>query len=150
MGTTQTLRGFATVSFYAADMAAARKWYSELFGIEPYFAKPNAENPAYLEFRVGDFQHELGIIDSKYAPHKTGAAAGGSIMYWHVDNLEEMLERVKNMGAVEHEGITERGAGFVTASVVDPFGNILGLMYNPHYVETWNKLKKAVPAGSEA
>ena len=25
--------------------------------------------------------------------------------------------------------------GFVTASVVDPFGNVLGVMYNPHYVE---------------
>jgi hypothetical protein len=23
----------------------------------------------------------------------------------------------------------------VTASVVDPFGNILGIMYNPHYLE---------------
>jgi hypothetical protein len=23
----------------------------------------------------------------------------------------------------------------VTASVVDPFGNILGIMYNPHHVE---------------
>jgi hypothetical protein len=26
-------------------------------------------------------------------------------------------------------------SGFVTASVVDPFGNVLGLMYSPHYVE---------------
>jgi hypothetical protein len=25
--------------------------------------------------------------------------------------------------------------GFVTATVVDPFGNVLGVMYNPHYVE---------------
>ncbi|MER5183323.1 hypothetical protein ABT009_34110 [Streptomyces sp. NPDC002896] len=25
--------------------------------------------------------------------------------------------------------------GFVGASVVDPFGNILGIMYNPHYLE---------------
>jgi hypothetical protein len=25
--------------------------------------------------------------------------------------------------------------GFITASVVDPFGNILGIMYNPHYLE---------------
>jgi hypothetical protein len=24
----------------------------------------------------------------------------------------------------------------VTASVVDPFGNVLGIMYNPHYLET--------------
>ena len=23
----------------------------------------------------------------------------------------------------------------MTASVVDPFGNVLGIMYNPHYVE---------------
>jgi hypothetical protein len=28
--------------------------------------------------------------------------------------------------------VTERGVGFVTASVVDPFGNALGLMRNPH------------------
>jgi hypothetical protein len=32
--------------------------------------------------------------------------------------------------------ITERGdSGFVTAAVLDPFGNILGVMYNPHYLE---------------
>jgi hypothetical protein len=31
---------------------------------------------------------------------------------------------------------TKRGdSGFVTASVIDPFGNILGIMYNPHYVQ---------------
>jgi hypothetical protein len=32
--------------------------------------------------------------------------------------------------------ITERGdSGFVTAAILDPFGNILGVMYNPHYLE---------------
>ena len=31
--------------------------------------------------------------------------------------------------------MTDRGHGFVTASVVDPFGNILGFMNNPHYLE---------------
>ena len=39
------------------------------------------------------------------------------------------------MGAREHLPVTERGHGFVTASVVDPFGNILGIMANPHYLE---------------
>lgn len=40
------------------------------------------------------------------------------------------------MGASVHEPITPRGdSGFVTASVVDPFGNILGVMTNPHYLE---------------
>jgi hypothetical protein len=27
----------------------------------------------------------------------------------------------------------ERGPGFVTASIVDPFGNVVGIMYNRHY-----------------
>jgi hypothetical protein len=29
----------------------------------------------------------------------------------------------------------DRGEGFVTAAVVDPFGNVLGIMDNPHYLE---------------
>ena len=40
------------------------------------------------------------------------------------------------MGATEYDPITKRGdTGFVTASVIDPFGNILGIMHNPHYVD---------------
>ena len=34
-----TLRDFGTVNFYATDMQAAKKWYSELLDIEPYFAR---------------------------------------------------------------------------------------------------------------
>lgn len=40
------------------------------------------------------------------------------------------------MGATLHDGIRERGEGFVTASVIDPFGNVLGIMYNQHYLDT--------------
>lgn len=39
------------------------------------------------------------------------------------------------MGATVHEKPTERGSGFVTASVVDPFGNTLGVMCNQHYLD---------------
>ncbi len=56
-------------------------------------------------------------------------------MYWHVDDLTAALDRLRSMGAKDHEAPTERGPGFVTASVVDPFGNILGIMYNAHYLE---------------
>ena len=41
-------------------------------------------------------------------------------------------------------GRAERGeAGWVTASVVDPFGNILGLMHSPHYLEMLDSITKA-------
>ena len=131
------LRGLATVNFYATDLTAAKKWYSELLGIKPYFQRPDSENPSYIEFRLGDYHHELGIIDSKYAPKgATAIGPGGAVVYWHVDDVAAALEKVKAMGANEYEPLTKRGeSGFITASVLDPFGNILGIMYNPHYVE---------------
>lgn len=130
MTSSPTLRGFATVNFYAADHAAARKWYTEFLRIEPYF-----ERPGYVEFRVGDYQHELGIIDAKYRPKAAAAGPGGSIIYWHVDDLNAVRDKLISMGAKEYEPILERGAGFITASVIDPFGNVLGIMRNPHYLE---------------
>jgi predicted enzyme related to lactoylglutathione lyase len=57
------------------------------------------------------------------------------VIYWHVDDVRASFERLVSMGATVHEKPVERGPGFVTASVVDPFGNILGVMYNQHYLE---------------
>ena len=138
------LRGLATVSFYADDVKAARRWYEELLGIEAYYAVPTAEDPAYVEFRFGDFQCELGIIDAKYAPHPVGNGPSGAIVSWHVDDLEGELERLLELGATLNEGIVERGnnTGFRTASVVDPFGNLIGIMSNPHYLEILAGLKR--------
>jgi catechol 2,3-dioxygenase-like lactoylglutathione lyase family enzyme len=97
------LRGFATVNFYADDLAAARDWYAEPFGVEANYASPPAPAaPAYVEFRIGDDQDEIGFIDRRYTEHGDGT-------------------------------------GFATASVIDPFGNILGVMHNPHYLEIVGK-----------
>jgi predicted enzyme related to lactoylglutathione lyase len=105
-------------------------------GHPPYFERPDAENPAYIEFRLGDYQHELGIIDRKYAPPGAATAPGGAIAYWHVDDVAATLEKLTAMGAKVYEPLTHRGdAGWITASVVDPFGNILGIIYNPHYLQ---------------
>ncbi|WP_118972102.1 VOC family protein [Taibaiella koreensis] len=136
MNPTQMLRGFATINYFAADHEAAKEWYTLLLGMPPYF-----ERPGYVEFRIGDYQHELGIIDSKYAPHPMPGA--GVIQYWHVDDLPGTFERLLSLGATEHEGIKERGPGFITASVKDPFGNVLGIMYNRHYLEVWDQRSKA-------
>lgn len=137
-----TLRGIATISFYADDIKAAKQWYTELLGIEPYFERPDANNPAYIEFRLGDYQHELGIIDRKFAPKGGSDKPGGAVVFWHVDDIGAMLEKVKTMGAVEYEPLINRESGFITASVIDPFGNVLGLMYNPHYLEMLESMNK--------
>jgi predicted enzyme related to lactoylglutathione lyase len=129
------LRGICTVSLWADDLTAATRWYTELFGCEPYFDSVRAgRGPGYVEYRIGDYQHEIGIIDRKFAPPGIDAGAAGAIVYFHVDDLSKELERVLSLGATVVEPIRERGPGFVTASVRDPFGNVIGLMYNQHYL----------------
>lgn len=126
------LRGMATVSFYADDLEAAKDWYTEVLGLEPYYAVPGG----YYEFRIGDYQHELGIINRKFAPTGAQNAPGGAILNWHVDDVQASFDRLVALGAKEYEPITPRGNGdFITAAVVDPFGNVLGIMQNPHYLE---------------
>lgn len=124
-------QGVATVNFFASDLEKARKWYTDLFGIDPYFVVPG-----YVEFRVGDDSIELGIIDASYIGGVSGEKPGGAVVYWHVSNLDETARRIEDLGGKVHQGVKDRGNGFVTASFVDPFGNILGIMHNPHYLES--------------
>jgi predicted enzyme related to lactoylglutathione lyase len=128
-------RGFATISYFADDMPAAEAWYTEVLGVPPYFRRDVDGHAAYLEFRIGDYQAELGLIDSRYARHGATGTPAGVIMNWHVDDLEASFERLLSLGATELEGITPRGEGFVTATVADPFGNVIGIMSNPHYLK---------------
>ena len=131
------LRGLATVRFFADNLEAAKEWYSKRLGVEPYFERPGNGHPAaYYEFRIGDYQAELGLIYRRYAPQHAPAAAGGAIIYWHVDDVQAALDRLLAMGATPYTPLTKWGdAGFVTAAAADPFGNVLGIMYNPHYLE---------------
>ncbi|UGT65133.1 VOC family protein [Nocardia asteroides] len=127
------LRGLATLTFYADDLEAAKDWYTEFLGTAPYFTVAGG----YYEWRIGDYQAEFGIVNRAYAPAGAHNAPGGAIANWAVTDLEATLNRVLELGATLYDPMTPRGegTGFVTASVVDPFGNVLGLMSNPHYAE---------------
>lgn len=139
------LRGLTTTRFHAADLGAAKRWYAELLGVEPYY-----DRPEYAEFRLGDYQHELGLLDGRYvrdlgAPGGPRRGPSGAIVYWHVDDVPAALDRLLAMGARPHEPARELGGGFVGASVVDPFGNVLGVMYNPHYLDVLVSTRRARP-----
>ncbi|WP_456847493.1 VOC family protein [Cellulomonas sp. P5_C6] len=129
MTTTQhTFRGLANVSIFADDLDAARSWYTDLLGLEPYFVRDG-----YVEFRLGDHHDELGIVDRRFAPASGGPS--GAIVYWHVDHLDGTWQRLLALGATALDGPRERGHGFATASAVDPFGNVVGVMTNPNWAE---------------
>jgi predicted enzyme related to lactoylglutathione lyase len=130
---TAVLRELATVSCYATDLAAAERWYTELLGIEPYYRVPGG---GYVEYRVGESEDELGLIDARYRPGGGAAPVpAGAVVFWDVDDLPAAIDRLVALGATVHEPMREHGdgEGFATASVVDPFGNVLGVMVNPHH-----------------
>ncbi|HWV75793.1 MAG TPA: VOC family protein [Isoptericola sp.] len=128
------LRGLTTITYLADDVAAARDWYAEVLGTEAYFAREAGGALAYAEFRIGDYQHELGIMDRRFAPPQPDGAAG-AVAYWAVEDVRDTFARLLELGATAYQDPIERGPGFVTAAVVDPFGNVLGVMENAHYDE---------------
>ena len=130
-----SLRGIAQVNLFADDVAAARDWYADALGADPYFERPSREEPMYVEFRLGDSLDELGIVSAAFAPAESAPPPGGAIARWHVDDIRAAVEDLVGRGAREWEPVTEREEQFFTASVVDPFGNVLGLIQSPHFVE---------------
>lgn len=137
MDTNTTLRGFTTINFYVDDVAAAAAWYADLLGLQPYFVRPVTGDPAYVEFRVGDHQHELGLVDSRYRPDGlSDAAPAGAVMHWHVDDVQAAYDDLLARGATTLAPPRDlEEPGWVIATVADPFGNVLGLMHSPHYLE---------------
>ena len=130
-GSNTVLRGLTTINYFADDVPAAVAWYTEVLGVEPYFSREIDGTPAYVEFRIGDYLHELGILDRRFG----SSGSGGPLTYWAVDDVHAAHARLLALGAEPHLPPTEHGPGFVTASVIDPFGNVLGVMYNKHYLE---------------
>lgn len=132
-------QGLSTVTFYAADLQEAATWYTQVLGVEPYYV-----TPAYVEFRVGPRQAELGLIKAEYAgshlartPAPVAGQPAGAVVNWHVEDVPAARESLLALGASPHDDVVARGEGdgYVTASVIDPFGNILGLIHNPHWAE---------------
>jgi uncharacterized glyoxalase superfamily protein PhnB len=50
-----------------------------------------------------------------------------------VANADAALERLLELGVVENGGVQDVGDGIRVATVLDPFGNVLGIIENPHF-----------------
>jgi catechol 2,3-dioxygenase-like lactoylglutathione lyase family enzyme len=111
--------GLRTVIYPAADLAAAKAWYSRVLGAEPYF-----DEPFYVGFSVGGY--ELGLD-----PH--GDPAAGPLTYWGVQDAAAALAQLLAAGASPHSDVQDVGGGIRTASVRDAAGSIIGVIENPGF-----------------
>ncbi|MBX2906594.1 MAG: VOC family protein [Taibaiella sp.] len=117
------LHGLRTVVYTTTDLQATKEWYSKAFGIEPYF-----DEVFYVGFNVGGY--ELGLHPAESTPKGSGY---GGTAYWGVDDAEAAYNNLIAAGATALEKPTEVGGGIVVATVADPWGNSLGIIYNPHF-----------------
>ena len=112
------LHGLRTVIYPVTDLDQGKHWYADVFAQQPYF-----DQPFYVGFAVAGF--ELGLVPD-------GTPGGqGSITYWGVDDIDAELARIVALGASVHGPVQEVGQGIRTAELLDPFGNVLGLIQNP-------------------
>jgi predicted enzyme related to lactoylglutathione lyase len=114
--------GLRTVIYHAPDLDAAKKWYASAFGATPYF-----DEPFYVGFEIGGF--ELGLD-----PDTSGVTVGNNaVAYWGVADIDEAYQRLLDCGAAPRDPVKEVGGDIKVATIVDPFGNVIGLIQNPHF-----------------
>jgi predicted enzyme related to lactoylglutathione lyase len=111
------LLGLRTVVFKVTDLEEAKSWYSRGFGILPYF-----DQPFYVGFNVGGY--ELGLMPD-------GKPAVGT--YWGVKDIHAAHARLLELGAEPRAAITDVGEGIRVADVLDPWGNVVGIIENPNF-----------------
>ena len=115
--------GLRTVIYHVPDLDKAKKWYSAAFGVKPYF-----DEPFYVGFNIGGF--ELGL-DPDLKGVKPGP--GGSVAYWGVADADKAVAHFIKAGAALRSPVRDVGEGIRVATVADPFGNLMGIIQNPHF-----------------
>lgn len=115
--------GLRTAIYPCPDLAAGKRFYSAVLGIEPYF-----DEPYFVGYAVGGF--ELGLIPDE-PPQADGVQA-----LWGVANADEAWARLLALGARPLSPVKEVGEGIRVADVLDPFGNRFSIIENPLFDAT--------------
>ena len=112
------LLGLRTAIYRTPDLAAGKLWYTKALGLAPYF-----DQPFYVGYNVGGY--ELGLM-----PDAAQSAAG---VYWGVADITAAYARLLELGAQPRSEITDVGEGIRVADLLDPWGNMFGIIENPHF-----------------
>jgi predicted enzyme related to lactoylglutathione lyase len=116
------LLGLRTAVYHVPDIKQARDWYAQALGIKPYF-----DQPFYVGFNVGGF--ELGLSPDA----RPAGKEGGVDVYWGVADIQAGLAQLLAAGARKLKDIEDVGDNIKLVVVLDPFGNRLGIIENPHF-----------------
>jgi predicted enzyme related to lactoylglutathione lyase len=96
------------------DVAAAKKFYGQFLGTEPY-----ADSPYYIGYKVGDI--EVGLDPN-------GTAVIG---YVDVEDVKASLKELVDAGGQVKQDVKDVGGGLLIAQVADADGNVVGFRQQP-------------------
>jgi len=114
--------GLRTTAYKVSDLSKAKAWYTKAFGVEPYF-----DEPFYVGFNIQGY--ELGLL-----PEEGVTKKGDNVMsYWGVNDIQKAYKHLMDLGATTHEEPTNVGGELMVASVLDPWQNVIGIIYNPYF-----------------
>ena len=115
--------GLRTTIYKVPNITEAKAWYNKAFRTEPYF-----DESFYVGYNIGGF--ELGL--HPYNDQKV--TIGENVFsYWGVEDIKSAHKHFIKCGATEFEAIEDVGSDILTSSVKDPWGNLIGLIFNPHF-----------------
>ena len=116
------IQGLRTVIYQVDDLQSAKDWYSSILGSKPYF-----DEPFYVGFNVGGY--ELGLD-----PNGEKIIRGNNaVAFWGVSAIQTASAKLKELGAETIAEATAVGEGIFVAQFKDPFGNVFGIIENPHF-----------------
>ncbi|MCX5077906.1 glyoxalase [Streptomyces sp. NBC_00424] len=114
--TSSSTQGMKTVLHPVSDLAQAKVVYAALLGVAP-----QTDGPHYVGFEAAG-QH-IGLL-----PGGGPQGLTTSLAYWHVADIEAKLAELTAAGATVKEPAHDVGGGRLVATVIDPDGNLIGLL----------------------
>ena len=112
------MKDVSLIVYSSADLTAAKRFFRELIGSDPY-----ADTPQYIGYKSGDM--EIGLVPSA---DKSGS---GGLAYWTVDDIAASVKALVAAGGTVVQEITDVAYGLLVASVKDPNGSVVGLRQFP-------------------
>lgn len=120
---TAPMLGLRTLIYKVKDLEKAKAWYAEAFQTQPYF-----DQPFYVGFNIGGY--ELGLDPDGF---KEASDLSNSTAYWGVQDIQQAFDRLLTLGAQSVSPPQQVGGEIMVATVSDPWGNQIGLIFNPEF-----------------
>ena len=125
MSDNSKILGLRTIIYKVSDLEKAKEWYTQILNVKPYF-----DQSFYVGFNIAGY--ELGLQPDENLTEKSESV----FTYWGVEDIDTFYNNLISLGAIAFEPPSDVGGNIKMATVKDPWGNIFGIIYNPHFKNT--------------